>query len=323
MNKLLLLFSLFTFNFSLFTCFAQNLVPNPSFEEHSLCPDGLGQITYCQDWVSFRGTPDYYNTCSTMNGMAPPNTPLGYQYPRTGNAFTGFAVYAWNNPNMQEHVGVHLFAPLNIGAKYYLTFYINTAYNASNANIATNKIGALLTTYQYSDPDWLKILPNACTIKEDSIINDTVNWVKISGSFIADSAYQYLVIGCFFDDNHIDTLNLPYPLFPQLGYYNLDDICLSTDSIYCENWTGLNNIINNRSTAFIYPNPSSDEFHIISNDAIEFIQVLNSTGQVVYSSEKIKDKEFDISLGFLKAGIYIVRIETTSYLSNIKINIIH
>jgi hypothetical protein len=255
--------------------------------------------------------------------MAPPNCPFGYQYPHTGNAFTDFIVYQSNVPNVMEHIGVQLLAPLNIGTKYYLTFYVNTAYNPSYTNIATNKIGALLTTYLYSDPDWLNLLPNACIIYEDSIIADTVKWVKISGSFISDSAYQYLVIGCFFDDSHLDTLNLPYQTFPTVSCYNLDDVCLSTDSIYCQTWTGLSELTNNRNKISIYPNPSSNEVHIKSDYPMELIQIINLLGQIAFTSEMNKDKEFILSLGFLKSGIYYLKIKSTRGFYNTKINIIH
>ena len=36
----------------------------------------------------------------------------------------------------------------------------------------------------------------------------TTNWTFIQGSFIADSAYQYICLGSFFDVNHIDTIRM-------------------------------------------------------------------------------------------------------------------
>ena len=50
-----------------------NLVPNPSFEEYSLCPDKESQIERVDGWFSpSNGTPDYYNYCSTSTTVSLP-----------------------------------------------------------------------------------------------------------------------------------------------------------------------------------------------------------------------------------------------------------
>jgi hypothetical protein len=42
---------------------AQNLVPNPSFEDHSECPDGPGNIEFAYPWFKTRGSCDYFHEC--------------------------------------------------------------------------------------------------------------------------------------------------------------------------------------------------------------------------------------------------------------------
>src|SRR5207253_1670664 len=111
------------------------------------------------------------------------------------------------------------------------------AYNYVQENIATNKIGALIATYQYYDTTGKTSFKNYATLYADSIIKDSINWTKISGSFIADSIYKYLIIGAFFDNAHLDTLNLPFDTngnsHNQVSYYYIDDVCVSTDSLTC------------------------------------------------------------------------------------------
>ena len=41
---------------------AQNLVPNPSFEDYTSCPTSVAQITLATPWVTpTTGSPDYFN----------------------------------------------------------------------------------------------------------------------------------------------------------------------------------------------------------------------------------------------------------------------
>jgi hypothetical protein len=53
---------------------AQNLVPNPSFEEYSICPDGTSQIDRATHWMPFRHTPDYHNACDESEIVGVPNS---------------------------------------------------------------------------------------------------------------------------------------------------------------------------------------------------------------------------------------------------------
>jgi hypothetical protein len=59
------------------------------------------------------------------------------------------------------------------------------------------------------------------------VITDTANWTLVSGSFVADSAYRYIVLGNFFDDAHTDTVHfIPGP--SAAAYYLYDAICVSS-----------------------------------------------------------------------------------------------
>ena len=170
--------------------FSQNLVLNPSFEDTLGCPEGVPDLDgICKDWVTFRGSPDYFNTCSSNEGFY--NT-WGYQPAHIGQAYAGFGVYQITISNEREHIGTQLMSQLIIGTKYYLSFYVSMAYTYLYLNIATNKIGALLTTYQYYDPNMTRILPNNDTLFSNIIITDTLNWIKISGSFTKSEGITFV-----------------------------------------------------------------------------------------------------------------------------------
>jgi len=103
--------------------------------------------------------------------------------------------------------------------------------NKIGQRCATNKTGVLFSTvpYSYSNPPPRN---NFAHIYTDSIITDTAGWTTISGTFVADSAYEYIIIGNFFDNSHTDTL-----LFDSLTfcvpYYYIDDVCVAIDSNNC------------------------------------------------------------------------------------------
>jgi hypothetical protein len=269
---LILLFPVFTL--------AQNLVPNPSYELYNFCPSQLDNLADCAVWQNFGNTPDYFNTCGS-NCLQAPDVCFGYQNPRSGNAYAGF-ITRYPLVNYREFLGMQLSNNLVVGNEYYLSFYVSNG-GKSGAMLGTNKIGARFSTIPYSinNPP---SLTNWAHIYTDSIIIDTLNWVQIKGSFVADSTYQYLVIGNFFDDTNTSYIN--YGLNNQQGYYFIDDVCLSTDSTLCYT---LSDIKENNNIAFgfmISPNPVNDFIFLKSDFKAPFnVKVYNNLSQIVYSKK--------------------------------------
>lgn len=321
MLKIRQLFFLFIFNICSLSSIAQtNLVPNPSFEDTLGCPNGYPDLDgKCKDWITFRITPDYFNNCSNYCGYL---NQCGYQQPHSGFAYAGFNMYDVNLPNSSEHIGVQLTSSLTIGTRYFISFFVCNAYNPLVTNLACNKIGTLVTTYSYSDTNGLNSLPNYSTLKTDSIISDTINWVKISGSFIADSAYQYLIIGNFFDDSYIDTVQFPNQFGPYDAYYYLDDVCISTDSLFAENWTNINERTINTDNLNIFPNPAQEELNVISDDiGMCKIDLYNSSDQIIFENEFYKKIKINISK--LPSGLYFMRLSNEKNSISKKIIILH
>ncbi len=291
--------------------FAQvNLVPNPSFEDTLGCPQGYPDLdTKCKYWESFRITPDYINNCSAVCGYF---NQYGYQLPHSGQAYAGFNMYQTTVPNSSEHIAVQLNSPLIIGTKYFVSFYVSLAYNFSLTNIACNKIGALVTTYQYSDPNGILILPDTSTLHTDLIVTDTLTWTRIFGSFTADSSYTYLILGNFFSDGFLDTINLPYQVASQIAYYYLDDVCLSTDSLFAQEytWTGIEE--NKNEVLLIYPNPA-DNYLIIKSEEVLLgeVYVLNVLGEVVFNCQN-NNAEIKIDCSRWPSGIYFLKNKNSS-----------
>ena len=65
--------------------FAQNLIPNPSFEDTVVCPLSANEVDKATYWSSFRDSPEYFNYCSNLQGgiVGIPNNFIGYQFPHS------------------------------------------------------------------------------------------------------------------------------------------------------------------------------------------------------------------------------------------------
>ncbi len=302
------------FIFSFLLCFALlevhgqvNLVPNPSFEERTGCPQGYPDLDgKLQDWMSFRITPDYMNNCNPQVGS---DNQFGFQEPHSGEAYTGVCSYHRALPNASEHLGVKLITPLAIGTKYFVSFYISSGYTPLLVNITTNKMGGLFTTYEYYQSSSESALPNSCQIYTEDVVIDTIEWVKISGSIIADSSYEYLVIGNFFEDEFKDTLQYPYQVVPQISYYYIDDVCVSTDSSFVNNWVGIKD--ENNLFLKIYPNPFQNDITVESEYVIDKISLINSNGQNILALNPSNNKQ-NIDMSNFERGIYYLKVENNN-----------
>ena len=296
--------------------FAQNLVPNPSFEDTVACPFAYGQVDRAAGWSSYGNSPDYFHTC--VPNPAPFNNPsissngFGFQDAATGNAYCGFLTYWMGSPESIEYIGGQLSNPLTIGTKYYISMKVSLTLDTTFAELccATSKIGILFSKKEYNDTT-LPPVNNFAHIYTNSIITDTVNWTTIAGSFIADSAYQYIIIGNFFDT--INTTIIEFNNGLYFAYYYLDDVCVSVDSNTCDLGTGVTEVHLQKGVR-IYPNPTNGkvDFKIDIHQNIASVNIYNLIGQLVrefYIHSSLV--EFDLSE--LKNGIYITKIKTGNH----------
>src|SRR5271154_1023639 len=90
---------------------AQNLVPNPSFEQYFQCPGSFNpqgsDRNFAPGWVSpTQGTPDLFNRCSFGNAGVPHNW-AGVAHAHKGYGYSG--IYAWiNKSNYREYLQAKL-----------------------------------------------------------------------------------------------------------------------------------------------------------------------------------------------------------------------
>ncbi len=190
---------------------AQNLVPNPSFEDTLECPAGGFSIMACKDWFSVypaNGTqwtnsisvPDYFHTCSSNSGF---NNGRGFQLPRTGVAYSDILAYEQANPGQRIYLECELKLILEKDKIYKVNFFVSLC---NKYKYYTNAIGAYLSENKIEQFNYwaLEITPQIISSVK---INDTLNWVKISGNYRAIGGEKFLTIGNFFTDanSQLDT----------------------------------------------------------------------------------------------------------------------
>ncbi|MCC6250903.1 MAG: T9SS type A sorting domain-containing protein [Bacteroidia bacterium] len=309
-----------------------NLVPNPSFEQFDTCPEYIGLTRYALGWTMNVNSADYFNSCETIPPLqvSTPTNSWGYQIPRTGNAYFGFYSYGQYNPLAIEFFGRSLSSALVAGQKYFVCFYVSLANGDPLVNpsimCGTNNIGMKFFTYSFPSPlisNNLYFVNNYSQINSVNSIVDTLSWTKISGSFIADSAYTHFLIGRFFDNSNVtfsclDSNNINN----RWSYYYVDDICISTDSNTCNLITQLIDIESIQHSLAVIPNPSNGKIKFVlpANGNFE-LKICNLQGGLVYHRfiNGVKKEEVDFNFSEISDGFYTLTLQNHSYVFHQKI----
>lgn len=299
-------------------CEAQNLVPNPSFEETDTCLLGLAFDSEfgLHDWFSAYLTPDHLQSCldGLFNGL--PMNVFTYQEPLDGSSCVGLFSYYQNGLEEQrEWVMVQLTEPLVAGQTYYASFYANAGFggNAQYPQIwlASNNIGMLFTMEPrpWNSFDPYPAALNSAHLRRTEILSDTVAWTLVSGSFVADSAYQYLMIGNFFSNALTDTLHFapqgsPWEWFPR-GYTLIDKVCVSMDPDGCDLADGI--VDHSIGAVHLYPNPATDVLWVGSaQGAMGTVQ--DALGRRVWQG-RVLAGQWMLDVRAWARGAYVLRLE--------------
>lgn len=309
-STFLLLF-LFSFSFCP-SATAQNLIYDWSVEEYETCPTGLALTMFVPHWLSFRANPDYFNSCSPTLG--PLTNYFGWQHPKTGDGLIGVVTFSTGLSNAREYPGVELLEPLVVGESYDISYYVAAAFNPNFSGRATNNLGILLMTENYLVLDEQGITPNFAHLNIDTIVSDTASWVHVTGTIVADSAYQYVAFGNFYDDASTQVVSLdpedPDP--SNLAYYYFDDFCVVPEGGNCYSLLSMSESrINVR--AELFPNPAYGAVHVRADRPIRSVRFYTLEGKTAGSQDNLyiqagEVRQIDVSR--FRAGIYLIEIET-------------
>ena len=295
--------------------YSQNLVPNPGFEETDSCAIlGFG-IDGPNAWHSANGTPDYLQSC------LPYGTPIGlplnfftFQEPIEGNSCAGLFTY-YGPSDYREWIMAPLLEPMVVGQTYYCSFRANAAFggNAQYPQIwlANDNVGMLFTTYvrHWYQGDPYPAPLNQAHVLYPEVLADTVGWTLVSGSFVADSAYQYLMIGNFFSNALTDTLHLadPNSVFPWYpwGHTLIDAVCVSPNPAGCDLGQGVGEDV--VGGPVLFPNPAYDQLVVGGRSGARLV-AMDAVGRVIWQGVVGSDR-WVLPVGAWARGTYVLRLE--------------
>lgn len=296
-------------------CEAQNLVPNPSFELLTdTCPCGLGLIGTAKPlyWERWNQSPDYFNACVALPCIIDslidvPQNGFGFQYALDGDAYVGMFAYD-GNESFREYVGCQLLSPLQVGQTYVLSFFVNAVGGSYFwTRWACNNMGMLFTMQPniWTDADQPAFeLRNYAHLRSMAVISDTATWTLVSGTFQADSAYQYLVIGNFFSDALTDTMHL-VPGGSLGAYCFVDGVCVKQAGQVCAFTSGIAEVA--AVDPYAWPSPTNDQLHVRTFAGTEWL-LFDATGRLVQTGVSATEL-LSIPVHDRAMGEYVLRLE--------------
>ncbi|MCB0793162.1 MAG: T9SS type A sorting domain-containing protein [Flavobacteriales bacterium] len=297
-------------------CTAQNLIFNPGFELVDSCPQspyqGFGPGQRPLGWFKVNSSPDYFNRCQQYGNFC--GVPLnfgGWQEPEDGDAYSGMLTYFHNSSLWHEMIGTELADPLTVGTTYYLSFYINAAAGGSEwPMMASSHFGGLFTIDAVEWENWMTSLPlrNYAQVYTPTVMSDTASWLLVSGSFVADSAYRYLVLGNHFDNLHAEAdtiITQDSTAYLYRAYTYVDRVCLSTDPEGCPMAQGVQGHVGN--DVRLYPNPATDALLLMGVRPNAKVTIYDALGRSRWRGSSLGGT-LTLEVGDWSRGCYVVVI---------------
>jgi hypothetical protein len=308
--------------------FAQeNLIVNGDCESYTSCPHSNSNIEDCFGWWKYdlSGTPDYHNSCSINASTSVPHLLLGYQLARSGDGLIhslnllargsrDFTVFGVENNQFREAFGGSFKETLQAGI-YEFTMYVNYAnYGSGNSvfgpqdgRVATNAFDIILlndstkvtiATAPYIDPSL------AFPLNGETIISDTLNWVKLTGCLQAKGGERFFAIGSLRDTSEIKLEFSGYSDVYYLSSYYFDDFSLVACPTCCEGQFEINESL---SVSYGEDNIQFSSFILAGSYAD--LKIYDSAGRWV-AMHRFESDSPPFTLPKFAQGMYHYRFET-------------
>lgn len=287
-SRIIILLCLFCFNNT-----AQvNLIPNPSFEDSTGIPQSASEFYKVKNWNSLLITPDYFSVYSpattTVSFGGSVNVPIncfGIQKPRAGNFYVGiflrtFIPASAGYPpfvHFREAIGAQLNQQLIANHSYSFTMYYSLAdgsgYTTNGLDVIFSYTSNVVNTSPSSSNDTTYYYNATGQITHDnSLITDTVNWIKLSGCFIANGTEKYILIGHFKDATKSALVPISHQNFNcnllsnelnNACYIYIDDVSLYDMGLYLPASAKNDTLICNGTALNISNNPLKDSSVVV------------------------------------------------------------
>jgi outer membrane protein OmpA-like peptidoglycan-associated protein len=156
-------------------CKAQNLIPNPGFEEKD--------IETMFQWVQPQGDFYHYEKNLELSGVS-----------NSGNYFNGICMY---NYQENEYLTIKLKEPLKKGNVYCASFFIKLYEGKKENYELTDKIGWYFSTREIQSNNLinLDVIPQVSFFMNDTL--ERTKWQYLQNTFESDGTETYLTVGYF------------------------------------------------------------------------------------------------------------------------------
>ena len=221
---------------------AQNLVPNPGFEEvnQNYCGD-FGKVEQFEatmkNWIlPTRATPrisDMDVTPGCWNYIGDSD----FIRPRSGRRM--ILLNFFSGSNYRSYLEVPLVEELKEGKRYHTEIWVHLLVNQERA---CNNIGLYFSdtlvrvqldkSSPFENAPFMRVLPFDPQVNHTQIVSDTSGWVCLKSSFIAKARAKYLLIGNFFPDEQTNTQGTRNNTPPLKNgvFYQIDDVYVGLTS---------------------------------------------------------------------------------------------
>ena len=317
---ILLVFALaFTFSGKC-QCISINLIKNPSLEDYTRCPTTTTLIDSALYWtqpIVTGSTSDYCNSCGIDSITNDPALLKLFQNAYFGEGYAGIRTYIHDGfIEGREYFQGTLSEQISPYKCYFCEFWVklfSPPYPSLYPFVGIDAIGIFFSDTLIKTNDLSPIhLNSQINNKTGRIIIDTLNWVKISGTFIANGGESYFTVGSFKYENEINKYYFGVST-ADWSYYLYDNFSLCP----CEDTISPDTIKPIEPELEVYPNPANENLFILFDGYSQIqtidLEIYNVLGELVMNKQIVSNPEpSSVPITSIASGCYILVLKNGS-----------
>jgi hypothetical protein len=259
-----------------------------------------------KDWIRISETPDGF--WYRANDF-PINWLSNNLYPHSDSVCVGGGFYTHQMTNKREIIEGKLTKPLIADHHYQFSIYVQLfdkiPWNDVGKIAGSNSFSAVFTNSVIAYTDLPNYTPQ---VQINTMVTDTLNWVLLQDTFMANGGEQYISIGNLKPDSLtqfqlVKTINAS---LPEISYYFMDDVSLIDLD---DTTSGTEQIANSIRQITIYPNPAKESIVISSMSLVNTIEVTDLLGQKQnIIVERLTTNDLQLTTNNLPSGIYFIKV---------------